>query len=61
MLASDQGQLIETDAAVSELQSEKVKALSQFIADNEAKPPSPPARPTKRATLSPRRARGCRT
>ena len=37
MLASDQGQLIETDAAVSELQSEKVKALSQFIADNEDK------------------------
>ena len=37
MLASDQGQLIETDAAVSELQSEKVKALSQFIADNENK------------------------
>jgi len=37
MLASDQGQLIETDAAVGELQSEKVKALSQFIADNENK------------------------
>ena len=37
MLASDQGQLIETDAAVSELQSEKTKALSQFIADNENK------------------------
>jgi hemolysin D len=37
MLASDQGQLIETDAAVVELQSEKVKALSQFIADNENK------------------------
>ena len=33
-LASDQGQLIETDAAIGELQSEKTKALSQFIADN---------------------------
>lgn len=37
MLASDQGQLIETDAAVSELLSEKIKALSQFIAENENK------------------------
>jgi hemolysin D len=36
-LASDQGQLIETDAAIGELQSEKSKALSQFIADNENK------------------------
>ena len=37
MLASDQGQLIETDAALRELQSEKAKALSQFVADNENK------------------------
>ena len=37
MLASDQGQLIETGAALTELQSEKTKALSQFIADNENK------------------------
>ena len=37
MLASDQGQLIETDAALAELQSEKTKTLSQFIADNENK------------------------
>jgi hemolysin D len=37
MLASDQGQLIETDAALTELQSEKTKTLSQFIADNENK------------------------
>ena len=36
-LASDQGQLIETAAAANELQSEKLKALSQFIADNENK------------------------
>ena len=36
-LASDQGQLIETDAAIGELQSEKTKTLSQFIADNENK------------------------
>ena len=36
-LASDQGQLIEADAAMGELQSEKIKALSQFIADNENK------------------------
>jgi hemolysin D len=36
-LASDQGQLIETSAALTELQSEKTKALSQFIADNENK------------------------
>jgi hemolysin D len=36
-LASDQGQLIETDAALRELQSQKTKALSQFIADNENK------------------------
>ena len=36
-LASDKGQLIETDAALKELQSEKAKAVSQFIADNENK------------------------
>ncbi len=36
-LASDQGQLIEADASVGELQSEKIKALSQFVADNENK------------------------
>ena len=36
-LASDQGQLIETEAALNELRSEKFKAISQFIADNENK------------------------
>jgi hemolysin D len=36
-LASDQGQLIENDAALVELQSQKTKALSQFIAENENK------------------------
>jgi len=36
-LASDQGQLIETDAAIAELGSETTKTLSQFIADNENK------------------------
>jgi hemolysin D len=36
-LASDQGQLIETDAALREMQSEKTKSLSQFVADNENK------------------------
>ena len=36
-LASDQGQLIETDAAIKELQSEKAKTVSQFVADNENK------------------------
>jgi hemolysin D len=36
-LASDEGQLIETDAALRELQSEKAKTVSQFIADNENK------------------------
>ena len=36
-LASDQGQLIETDAALAELQSEKTKTLAQFMADNENK------------------------
>jgi hemolysin D len=37
MLASDQGQLIETDAALRELRSQKKKAMSQFVADNENK------------------------
>ena len=37
ILASDQGELIETAAAASELQAEKIKALSQFVADNENK------------------------
>ncbi|RBP00180.1 hemolysin D, partial [Roseiarcus fermentans] len=36
-LASDEGQLIETDAALRELESERMKAVSQFIADNENK------------------------
>jgi hemolysin D len=36
-LASDQGQLIETDAALKEVRSEKAKTISQFIADNENK------------------------
>ena len=36
-LASDEGQLIETDAALTELESERAKAASQFIADNENK------------------------
>jgi hemolysin D len=36
-LASDQGQLIEAQAALNELRSEKFKAVSQFIADNENK------------------------
>ena len=36
-LASDEGQLIETDAALKEVQSEKVKTVSEFIADNENK------------------------
>ena len=36
-LASDKGQLIETDAAVEELISQKIKTISQFVADNETK------------------------
>jgi len=36
-LASDEGQLIETDAAMRELESERTKTVSQFIADNENK------------------------
>src|SRR3984957_3677172 len=36
-LASDQGQLIETEAALKEIESEKVKTVSQFIPDNENK------------------------
>ena len=36
-LASDQGELIENDAALREIASEKAKAASQFVADNENK------------------------
>ena len=36
-LASDEGQLIETHAALKEVQSEKAKTVSEFIADNENK------------------------
>lgn len=36
-LASDKGELIETDAALRELASEKIKTLSQFVADYENK------------------------
>ncbi|RWH75824.1 HlyD family type I secretion periplasmic adaptor subunit [Mesorhizobium sp.] len=36
-LASDQGELIETDAALKELASQKIMTLSQFVADNENK------------------------
>jgi multidrug resistance efflux pump len=34
-LASDEGQLIETDATLKEVQGERAKAISQFIADNQ--------------------------
>jgi hemolysin D len=37
LLASDEGQLIETDASLRELQSEKAKSVSQFLADNQNK------------------------
>ena len=36
-LASDQGQMIETEAAMEELKSQRIKALSQFVADNQSK------------------------
>lgn len=36
-LASDKGQLTETDKAIEEIVSQKVKTISQFIADNESK------------------------
>jgi hemolysin D len=36
-LASDQGSLIETTAAIEELDSERTKAISQFIDDNQGK------------------------
>ena len=36
-LASDQGQLLETQAALEELSSQKRKTISQFIADNQGK------------------------
>ncbi|MBY0610991.1 MAG: HlyD family type I secretion periplasmic adaptor subunit [Beijerinckiaceae bacterium] len=36
-LASDQGQMIETEAALEELKSQRLKALSQFVADNQSK------------------------
>lgn len=35
--ASDEGELIETDAALKQLASEKIKTLAQFVADNENK------------------------
>src|SRR5262249_48128474 len=37
MRASDEGELIETDAALKELASEKIKTLLQFVADNRNK------------------------
>ncbi len=36
-LASDQGQLLETQAALEELSSQKRKSIAQFIADNQGK------------------------
>jgi hemolysin D len=36
-LATDEGQLIETDAALKSVQSEKAKTVSQFVADNQNK------------------------
>ena len=36
-LASDRGQLLETEASIQELASQKVKAQSQFVADNTSK------------------------
>ncbi len=37
VLASDQGQLIETEAALNALSSEKIKTISQFVSENENK------------------------
>jgi hemolysin D len=37
VLASDQGQLIETTASIKELEMQKRKTISQFISDNETK------------------------
>ena len=56
-LASDEGQLIETDAALSEVQSEKAKSVSQFVADNRTSSPTLRARRTRRVRRSPRRRR----
>jgi hemolysin D len=36
-LASDRGQLIETDAALKELAAQKIKTVSQFVAESENK------------------------
>ncbi|WP_170850192.1 MULTISPECIES: HlyD family type I secretion periplasmic adaptor subunit [unclassified Beijerinckia] len=36
-LASDRGALTETDAAIDEIASQKIKAISAFVADNETK------------------------
>ncbi len=36
-LASDEGQRIETDAAIQEVESERTKTISQFVAENENK------------------------
>lgn len=36
-IASDRGQMIETRASIAELASQRAKAISQFIADNEGK------------------------
>lgn len=36
-VASDQGELTETDAAIDEIASQKIKAASAFVADQEAK------------------------
>ncbi len=36
-LASDEGQLIETEAAIREIKGQKTKAVSQFIAENQNK------------------------
>ena len=36
-LASDNGQLMETDAAIEEIASQKIRSVSQFMAENESK------------------------
>ena len=59
-LASDQGQLIETDAALKELESEKLKTVSGLHRrQREQARSTPPARATRRAKRSTRRRRGC--
>ena len=59
MLASDQGQLIETEAALLSCRARRLRRCRSSSPTTKTSSPTPRGKPTKRGNLSPRRPRVC--